>query len=197
MPPDRRAAWVAGGAVATMTALALWAFSYAPGLDLAWLLPLAVVVLLWTVLEVARTPGDHEPRRRALRSYLRYFIAWVALAIASFVSVDALLTTESLGSGWHVGGPRMTGLTVAFGLVLFGNALPTLGTPWRDDREPFAWQRVHRFVGWTLVIVGLGVGTAWIALSPARASTVTNLLLALCFFVVFGRKIVATLGPSS
>jgi hypothetical protein len=28
-----------------------------------------------------------------------------------------------------------------------GNYLPTLRSPWPLQRQPFAWQQVHRFVG--------------------------------------------------
>mgnify|MGYP006908363245 CR=1 FL=1 len=65
MRPDRRAARVAGGSVAAMLVLCLWAFVYDPELGALWLVPLTAVVPLWAMLAWARTRGDTAPRPRA------------------------------------------------------------------------------------------------------------------------------------
>ena len=194
MRSDPRATLVVGGCIVAMWAITIVAVSRAWGPSAPWLVPAAVATGLWALLEGTRPLRGVEPRARAIAVFLRYFVAWVAVAIASLVLVQEMATSAGPLSAWATGSRPVTGLIVASGLVLFGNAFPVLTPPASLDGDPAAWQRVHRFVGWTLVLTGLGIGAAWIALDPAQASQATNRLLALGFFLIGARKAASLWG---
>jgi hypothetical protein len=65
------------------------------------------------------------------------------------------------------------------------------------DAEPFAWQRVHRFVGWMCSMVGVGIIVAWLTLPVERAERVGEGLILAAALLAIARKLhsVATHRP--
>jgi uncharacterized membrane protein len=94
-----------------------------------------------------------------------------------------------VSQAWLPAGRRAVGLLLALGMVLFGNALPTLRSPWPYPDQPFAWQQVHRFVGWTFVIGGLVVGGCWTLLLPDDAHQATIPTLVVVMVLTLARKL--------
>lgn len=74
-------------------------------------------------------------------------------------------------------------------MVVFGNLLPTLRSPWSAAGQPFAWQQVHRFVGWLFVLGGLGVIASWSVLTPSTAERTSALILVIVSALAIGRKL--------
>lgn len=73
-------------------------------------------------------------------------------------------------------------------MVVFGNLLPTLKSPWPFREQPFAWQQVHRFVGWLFVLGGFGVIGAWTFLATETALAVSLVLCTIVFALSLVRK---------
>lgn len=193
MRPDRQATLVVAGCMVAMWVVAVWAVALDGAQGRLWLVPAVVALGLWAMLEVTRGAlGDHA-KERIVTLFLRYFMAWVALSLTTLILVRTMTTLDGVASAWATGGPRASGLIVAVGLILFGNALPTLPAPSVGRGDAATHQRVRRFVAWTVTLTGLGVGVAWIAMDPALASQTTNRLLALCFFLICGRTLVSLL----
>ncbi|NNF12307.1 MAG: hypothetical protein HKN72_03750 [Gemmatimonadetes bacterium] len=195
MRPDRRGTFVVGACMVAMWATLTWSLSRDGGQAILWLIPVGVASVFWALVEVRPGPTDH-PRDRSTTLFLRYFMAWVAIAVTSLMAVKTMATIESPMGTW-AGGSRASGLVLALGLILFGNALPTLSPPSSAQSGPATWQRVRRFVAWTTALTGLGVGASWIVLDPREASRVMNYLLAICFFLACGRSFAALLAPSA
>lgn len=186
MRPDRRVDYLVWVSIAGMWVVAFWHLSRASAQALPWLLPVIVTTALWTLVEW----GPGQARHPVSTLFLRIFMAWVATALAALMSVQAMATIDAV-SAWASAGSRGTGLVLATGLIVFGNALPTLAAPETASQLPATWQHLRRFVAWTLVLMGLGVGASWIMLDPIAASRVTNRLLALGFLLICGRQVVA------
>ena len=81
-------------------------------------------------------------------------------------------------------------------MVVFGNLLPTLRSPWPFRHQPFAWQQVHRFVGWIFVLGGLGVMASGAFLPPESAKRLSLGIFAMAFTLTLGRKL-ASLATNS
>lgn len=194
MRPEHRAALTVGGCVAAMWVATAWAVVRDPELNGPWLMPVAIATALWGLVEFGR-------RERSTPStvtvFLRHFMAWVAIAITSLILVRSVATLDGAAAAWATGGPRVAGLIVASGLILFGNAVPTLPSSGFHEREAAVRQHVRRFVAWTVVATGLAVGASWIALDPVVASQTTNRLLALCFLLIGIQQVASLLDPSA
>lgn len=171
-----------------------WTVARDPELSGLWMVPAVVASALWALHEVAWHGRSAHP---TIKVFLRYFLGWIAMAIASLALVQAMTAFEGAASAWATYGQRASGLIVAFGLVLFGNALPTLPSRYQTVRSAATRQRVRRFLGWVFVVTGLGVGASWIALDPEAASRVMNRLLALCFLLVCGQQIASLMDRSA
>lgn len=183
--------------MAAMWAVTAWAISRDWESSGPWLLPVVIASGLWAGLEVSQPAVIDRPEQRTITVFLRHFIAWVALALASLILVRTMATLDGVASAWATSGRRASGLIMASGLIVFGNALPTLPSPRCAVHEASVWQRVRRFTAWTVVLTGLGVWGSWIALDPVIASQTTNRLLAACFMLVCGRTIASHLDRSA
>jgi hypothetical protein len=100
---------------------------------------------------------------------------------------------------WVANGERLRWLLVGSWMVVFGNLLPTLRSPWPFRHQLFAWQQVHRFVGWAFVLGGLGVVGSWAILPPDSAERFSLGILAMVSALAVGRKLasLATTFPES
>lgn len=169
----------------------IWALSRHGGESALWLVPVVVASALWALLEFTQRGSGDDPRSRSILVFLRYALAWVGLSIASLIVVKAMEAAGVLAFTWANYGRQVSGLMIASGFILFGNALPTLGAPRSVERRASVWQPVRRFVGWTLTLTGLAIGASWVALDPTDASRATNRLLALCFVLVVARQVMS------
>ena len=129
-------------------------------------------------------------------SFHRYVIGFGGLMLAALVGLKLMLHTGLLDRSWLVTVERLRWFAWGGGMVIFGNLLPTLRSPWAFSRQPFAWQQVHRFVGWTFVLGGLGVIGAAAFLPPDLAGRLSLGIFAVVFTLSLGRKLASVASSS-
>jgi len=68
-------------------------------------------------------------------------------------------------------------------------------SPWGLADQPFDWQRVHRFVGWTVSLGGFAVILVWLVLPLEEARAAVPIIVILALGLSFGRKLVSLASP--
>ncbi|MDX1396454.1 MAG: hypothetical protein R3195_18880 [Gemmatimonadota bacterium] len=194
MRADRIALRLAAVAVASVGAVALWGFVVDPDPAFRWVLMASWLPALWAFLEAAQERGSDPEVGRRIMTMHRFTIAWIGLALAVQVGVKLAVHEHMLSAELAPLGRRIGGLMLGTGLIVFGNHLPTLRSPWSTRTQPFDWQRVHRFAGWALVLGGVGICLLWLALPVAAAARATGQLLALVMILAVGRKAVSVVA---
>ena len=101
------------------------------------------------------------------------------------------VTSGLLEADWGPSGRRITWIVFAIGMVLWGNYLPKIRSPWRVRDEPFDWQRVHRFVGWAASLGGIALVAVWFVLPPEEARSATSAILRSFAVLAIGRKFIS------
>ncbi len=119
---------------------------------------------------------------------LRALMAWTGFMISLQICFRLAIATGLPADAWRATAHRLLGIVLGVGMVLFGNALPTLRSPWPYDDQPFAWQQVHRFVGWIFVLSGLAVIGSRLFLAEAAANRAVVVILGVTVVLTFERK---------
>lgn len=193
MRRDEWAGWAAGVGVAATGLAACWAFVVRPSAWPRWLLTATILPAFWAYVEAAQVRGRDESVSRAIMTVIRYSLAWGALMLSLRLVLRLAFYSGLLGPAWEPIGQRVLGLILGTGMILFGNTLPTLRSPWPYTHQPFAWQQVHRFVGWVFVLGGLAVAGAWLTLGPSAAH-VSTMVMAATVVLSLGRKFASLLS---
>lgn len=196
MRPSRLSFWVAFGSVVVTGLVAAWGLVVDPEPAVRWLLLGAFLPTLWGYVEAAQLRGEDPRVGSAIVRVHRYCIGWVGVMVSSRVAVALAVHSALLDVVWISHGRRLSGLVLGVGLVVFGNILPTLRSPWPLQAEPFAWQRVHRFVGWVFVLAGFGILGAWTFLPVESAGRTAFVIAAIAVALGFGRKVTSLLNHS-
>lgn len=115
-----------------------------------------------------------SPGRRLGRDLI---IAGAMLAIA--IAVAFLVNDRMLGQ-------RILGVVMGLFLVFYANEVPKR-IPSVNRCDPVMAQGRRRFIGWTLVIGGLGYAAAWMVAPIQIAPLLAIFLLAGALAVVFAR----------
>lgn len=159
-----RPAWPAA-ALTLVAALSLWDWTLDPKPT-----PLWVAVLLpaiWGYVElVAR--GDSSVSAEMLglhRRILTVIGSFLAVKLALAIAWDLHVLPVALVPAAR----RSVGLVFGTLMLIWGNHLPKITSPWTLDEEPFNWQRVHRAIGWLATLAGLAVAVGWLALPLGQA----------------------------
>jgi hypothetical protein len=187
---------VAATAVSASAAVAVWGFIIAPDLQFRWLFLGALFPVLWAYVEVAQVRGSDPEVAGAIMSFHRYVIGFAGLMLAALVGLKLMLHTGLLDPSWLLTVERLRLLAWGGGMVVFRNLLPTLRSPWAFPRQPFAWQQVHRFVGWTFVLGGLGVIGSGAFLPSDSAERIALGIFAIVFTLSLGRKLASVARTS-
>ena len=118
----------------------------------------------------------------------RRVIASLGLLMTVDMGFELAISADFLATSWESIAQRIS--AVAFGvlMVLWGNYLPKLLSPWKVGEEPFDWQRVHRFVGWVVSLGGIGVVLVWLVLPIAEARLATAGIIGTSVVLVITRK---------
>ena len=77
------------------------------------------------------------------------------------------------------------------GMVVWGNYLPKLMSPWSVEDQPFDWQRVHRFIGWGASLCGIAFVAAWLLLPLDEARSASLIILGLAAGLALTRKLLS------
>lgn len=197
MRPDRRAGIAAAIAVVATALVACWGVLVRPTAWPRWLLSATILPAMWAFAEVVQERGRDESTGRAIMTLLRWCVAWTGLMLALSIALRLAMQAGLLSAAWQPVGRRLFGILLGIGMLLVGNALPKLRSPWPYPRQPFAWQQVHRFVGWTFVLAGLGVLGSWLFLSTAAASRATFQIMVITMVLSFGRKLASVVRVGS
>jgi hypothetical protein len=100
-----------------------------------------ILPALWVFLEIARSMGDDRSAGWAIMGFHQYCIAWAGLMISSQPGLRLAIHAGLLERVWLSTGRRVVGLILGVGMVLFGNALPTLRSPWTLRQQPLPGSR--------------------------------------------------------
>ncbi len=187
---ERRLAGLTAASMTLMAVLGVW--GWAVGLDGASrrLLTGLGLLAVWGFVEW------RVPRQNAARANCAGVIRWhravfasVALFFAAGFALRLAFALTPLGPEW-VAVARRSLKVVAGGLMMvWGNYLPKLMSPWQPEEEPFDWQRVHRFVGWAFTISGAGMMLAWLTLPMDRADDWASAIVVGGMVLSLGRKL--------
>ncbi|HXI02158.1 MAG TPA: hypothetical protein VNI57_03180, partial [Candidatus Saccharimonadales bacterium] len=121
---------------------------------------------LWAFTEAVHAPGKDQREVREILDWLRILFAGVAALIAMKAGFRLAVAQDWIDPAWVPAVQRLGGVLFGVGMVLVGNSLPKLLSPWSVSEEPFDWQRVHRFCGWVATFGGTACIGAWLTLPP-------------------------------
>jgi dienelactone hydrolase len=123
------------------------------------------------------TPASRGPTFRALLVAGLYAGGMLALVLLSPEFLSKELATRAIGV-----------LSGAF-IVYYANAVPKALTPLARMRDPAAEQAARRFIGWTIVLGGVGYALAWVIAPMEHASLVSMTLLGTSLLLVIARVV--------
>jgi uncharacterized membrane protein len=182
---------LAAAAVTATAALGVVGWIRIPDEPGSWLFMILFLPLLWAILESANHADTSASRAiaRVHRLAIASMALMLLLEVGTYVAVDAAL----LGPDADHVRRRFSGLLTGALLALWGNHLPKLMSPWSLKREPFDWQRVHRFVGRVAVLAGLGITLAWSTLPIQAAIRVTGAIGLAALWLGLGYKAISVI----
>lgn len=186
----------AAASVSATAAVAAWGLWIDPDQAFRWFLLGGFLPALWAYVAFAQVRGDDAEVGAAIMTVHRYTIAFAGFMLSSQVAFRLLVHMGFVDPAWLSMMQRFRGLVLGGGMVVFGNLLPTLRSPWPFRQQPFAWQQVHRFVGWAFVLGGLGVVGSWIFLPLDSALRSTVQICAIVFTLSLGRKLASLTAHS-
>jgi hypothetical protein len=160
-----------------------------------WTFRIIMLPALWGFLEIAQHRGeDRGAAGEAIMNWHRLFIAGVGLLAITDLGFHLAISTDLLDADWALKGQSVQGVFFGVGLTVWGNLLPTLASPWSFEEQPFAWQRVHRFVGWIATLSGIALVVVWLVLPVEEARAASAGIVGTCFLLALGRKLVSVVG---
>ena len=147
---------IAAASVLATAAVAACGFWIAPDRAYRWFLLGGFLPALWAYVEFAQVRGDDAEVGNAIMTFHRYTIAFAGFMLSTQIGLRLIVHAELLDPSWLSTGQRFRGLMLGAGMVVFGNFLPTLRSPWPFRQQPFAWQQSSS-VRWR----DLCTGRAW------------------------------------
>ncbi|HSR51302.1 MAG TPA: hypothetical protein VLV83_10775 [Acidobacteriota bacterium] len=176
---------LAAVAVVALAGLGIWGWLLDPTRPGRWAFVIFFLPLFWASIEMLQ---GGTGRRHDCMDWHRTVVAALGLMLAVGITSHLAVHTGLLDADWRPFLKRGKGVLFGLFLTLWGNYLPKLISPWREEEEWFDWQRVHRFVGWTASLCGLALIIAWLSLPLAGAKLATFFVtIAFCVLSV-GRK---------
>jgi hypothetical protein len=191
MPKPLTLAWMS---IPMLLAVSLWGWSVDPHRPGRWLFVALFLPALWGFAEWAQ-PGDRRRERQAILNWHRLCIGGAALLLAFAVASQLAIASGLIDGAWAPAIRRFRGMTFGASLMLWGNYLPKLLSPWSLDDQPFDWQGVHRFAGWGALLGGLAVVLAWLLLPVEEAKSASSVIVVLTLGLAVGRKFLSLAAP--
>ncbi len=178
-----------------VASLGAFGWSLEPENGAQWAFRIFALPALWGFLEFAQYRGeDRGAAGGAIMKWHRLFIAGVGLMITLDLGFHLAISIDLLSADWATTGQSVQGVCVGVGLTIWGNLLPTLASPWSLEEQPFAWQPVHRFVGWVATLSGIALVLVWLVLPVEEARAASAGILGTCFLLGIGRKLVSVVS---
>jgi hypothetical protein len=171
-------------AVLLVAALSLWGWWLVPAHWPRWMAVAVLLPVLWCYVELMQS-GSLPAERAQIMRWHRTVFAVAGLILALKLAPALAIASGQLDAAWGPLTLRIRWIAAGAACAIWGNYLPKLLSPWPTENEPFAWQRVHRFVGWVSSMVGVGIIVAWLTLPVERADRVgEGLLLAAALLAI-------------
>jgi hypothetical protein len=175
--------------------LSLWGWLLEPEKSAQWVRRAFMLPALWGFLEVAQHRGeDHGAAGAAIMRWHRLMIAGIGLLTTMDSGFEVAISTGLLDSDWARTGQSLQGVLFGAGLAVWGNFLPTIPSPWSLETQPFAWQRVHRFVGWVATLTGIALVVAWLFFPVPEARFASARIIPAFVVLTVGRKLISVLA---
>jgi hypothetical protein len=187
---------LATGAICATAAVAVWGFSLDPEPALRWFILGGSLPVLWAYLECGQVRGKDANAGVALMALHRWTIAFLGVMLSSSIGLRLMVHEGFVDPLWLGTAQRFRWLILGGAMAVFGNLLPTLKSPWSFHRQPFSWQQVHRFVGWTLVLGGIGIIGSWSFLPADAAVRRSTQIVAVVVMLSVGRKLASLAAHS-
>lgn len=184
-------AWLS---VPVVVGLAVWGWSLQPERVIRWVFIACFSPALWAFAEIAQA-GDRRPEREAILGWHRACVAWMGLAWLCTIGPRLAIAAGWLDPGWAPLLRQAWWLAIGVSMIVWGNFLPKLLSPWEVDDEPFDWQRVHRFVGWVATLGGIGLVLVWLTQTPEVARRASLAILGTVAALALGRKLISLAAP--
>jgi hypothetical protein len=175
-------------AVLLVAALSLWGWWLVPARWPLWMAVAAFLPALWGYVELMQS-GTLPAEREQIMRWHRTVFAVAGLILALKLAPSLAIASGELDAVWGPLTLRIQWIAVGAAWAIWGNYLPKLLSPWPTQGEPFAWQRVHRFVGWVCSMVGVGIIVAWLTLPAERAERVGEGLILAAALLALARKL--------
>ncbi len=175
-------------AVMLVAALSLWGWWLVPARWPRWVALAAFLPALWGYVELMQS-GSLPAEREQIIRWHRTVFAVVGLILALKLASSLAIASGQLDPAWEPLTLRIRWIAVGAAWATWGNYLPKLLSPWPTEREPFAWQRVHRFVGWVFSMVGVGIIVAWLTLPIELADRIGEGLILTALLLAISRKL--------
>ncbi len=187
---------LAGVSLAVLAGVGAWGWSLEPERALRWAILALFFPGLWLMAELGQVRGADRRIGDAIMRFNRCAISFGAWLLALKIGLKLSIASSLVDPAWGPIGDHVGGLTFGAGMILAGNHLPKLASPWRVAEEPFDWQRVHHRIGWLWMLSGVVVLVAWSAASVHLARQVTFLVTATAAVGSVGTKWVSLAARS-
>lgn len=174
-------------AVAAAVAIGIWTWYVEPNTPGRAVLVISLLPLLWGLVEIAQYRGRVAEKGAGIMTWHRYVIAGMGLLIVIWAGSRTAYAAGLIDREWRVIGYRMGGVVFAALLLIWGNYLPKLVSPWRPGDEPFDWQGVHRFAARGASLAGALLLIIWLAF-PANVARLVTPFVVVPFAVLTVRR---------
>lgn len=175
-------------AVLLVAALSLWGWLLMPARWPLWVAVATFLPALWGYVELMQSGTLPVERERIIRWHRTVF-AVVGLILVLTLAPALAIASGQLDAAWGPLTQRIRWIAVGAAWAIWGNYLPKLLSPWPTEGEPFAWQRVHRFVGWVFSMVGVGIIVASLTLPIELAIPIGEGLMLAAALLAIARKL--------
>jgi hypothetical protein len=175
-------------AVLLVAVLSLWGWWLMPARWPLWMAVAAFLPALWGYVELMQG-GTLRAKRAQIIRWHRTVFAVVGLILALKLASGLAIASGQLDAAWGPAALRIRWIVAGAAFATWGNYLPKLLSPWPTGGEPFAWQRVHRFVGWLFSVVGVGIILAWLTLPIELAERLGERLILAAAVLAVARKL--------
>jgi hypothetical protein len=176
--------------ILALVGVSLWGFFIHPDHAPKWTFVALSMPAIWAFVELAQ-PGIRTRERTAILRRHRLTLGWAGLLMASMVASRLALADGLAGQGWASILIRAHALVFGASVMVWGNYLPKLLSPWNFDEQPFDWVRVHRFAGWIALLGGLILEFVWLTQPGHEARLATFVLTSLMMVLILGRKLLS------
>ncbi len=197
MSPTSTPARLALASVLAVACLGVVGIYIEPESARQWTFRILMLPTLWGFLELAQHRGEDGGPAAEIMNWHRVVIAGMGLMTVVDLGFHLLISTELLGAHWDRISQSLQGVFFGAALTIWGNLLPTVPSPWSFRTQPFAWQRVHRFVGWVATLCGIALVIVWLLLPVEEARLASARILGVFLVLGLGRKLVSVVSHAA